>query len=209
MNQLISKLFITFLIGTSVATTGAAIVKLANADHINIQSQINDKSKEVTEQESEKENKKNQFMPSFSDDQEEAKTSTTPTTVAQAVLSISPPTSSASTLPPGTFTAATLATHNSPNDCYIAHNGNVYDVSHEPAWSGCRHHGAQGGIDITSFFPHPISYLANVPKVGTYQSAAVTSGGSAVSSDSVSQTSRHDKDDDDDEDEDERESFDD
>lgn len=64
------------------------------------------------------------------------------------------------------FTLAELATHDTADSCYIAHNGTVYDVTNVASWTGCNHHGATGGIDITAIFPHPISYLNPLNKVG-------------------------------------------
>lgn len=73
------------------------------------------------------------------------------------------------------FDAALLAKHNTSGDCYVAYNGIVYDVSNHSQWLSCSHHGVRGGTDITSRFPHSLSYLASLPKVGTY--AGPTGGG--------------------------------
>ena len=67
------------------------------------------------------------------------------------------------------FDAASLALHDGRDGtCYIAYNGQVYDVSSHPSWVNCTHHGIQGGRDITSVFPHPVSRLNGLPVVGTY-----------------------------------------
>lgn len=65
------------------------------------------------------------------------------------------------------FTAATLALHNKPGDCFVAYKGIVYNVSSHPSWASCRHHGTSGGRDITSIFPHSTSYFLTLSKVGT------------------------------------------
>ena len=80
----------------------------------------------------------------------------------------------------GAFTAATLATHNKAGDCYIAYSGKVYDVSNSSAWSGCSHHGAHGGTDITAFFPHPVSYFNSLPVVGDYSGGTVASNNPVI-----------------------------
>ena len=74
------------------------------------------------------------------------------------------------------FTAVSLASHNTSSSCYIAYSGKVYDVSSHPSWGGCSHHGVSGGQDITSIFPHPISYLSSVPNVGTFGGSAANNG---------------------------------
>jgi len=81
------------------------------------------------------------------------------TPVAPANISVNTPAA-------GTFTPATLALHNRTGDCYIAYRGTVYDVSVNPSWAGCRHHGTSGGADITALFPHSTSYLNSLPIVG-------------------------------------------
>jgi len=70
-----------------------------------------------------------------------------------------------------------LALHNKAGDCYIAYNGVVYNVSNHPSWSGCGHHGIQGGTDITSKFPHSTSYLSSLPVVGRLVGGSTTGGG--------------------------------
>jgi predicted heme/steroid binding protein len=109
------------------------------------------------------------------------------------------------------FTPQTLATHNTAGNCYVAYNGTVYDVSAHPSWTGCSHHGASGGIDISSFFPHPTTYFNGLPVMGTYGVPGTTvSGGASNTSQAVSATRATPRgDDDDDEDEWERESDDD
>lgn len=72
------------------------------------------------------------------------------------------------------FTSSLLAQHNKTNDCYIAYNQKVYDVTNQSSWIGCYHHGIRGGRDITSIFPHPTSYLTNIPIVGTLDSGLKT-----------------------------------
>ncbi|MFZ6021961.1 MAG: cytochrome b5 domain-containing protein [Patescibacteria group bacterium] len=74
-----------------------------------------------------------------------------------------------------TFTAATLALHNKPGDCYVAYKGIVYNVSSHPSWASCRHHGTSGGRDITSIFPHSTSYFLTLSKVGTISTSNATS----------------------------------
>ncbi len=64
------------------------------------------------------------------------------------------------------FTLQDLATHNTSTSCYVGFNGKVYDVTNVISWSGCVHHGIRGGQDITSRFPHPLSYLTGIPIVG-------------------------------------------
>lgn len=77
-------------------------------------------------------------------------------------------TTTTSSLPSGTFNATTLATHNTTGNCYVAYSGKVYNVTNHSSWVGCTHHGIRGGIDITSRFPHPTSYLSSLAVVGTY-----------------------------------------
>jgi predicted heme/steroid binding protein len=80
----------------------------------------------------------------------------------------------------GTFTLATLATHNISGDCFVAYKGIVYDVSAHPSWQSCTHHGTQGGRDITSVFPHSTSYFSTLPKVGTLPNGSTGTPGSSV-----------------------------
>lgn len=84
-------------------------------------------------------------------------------------ISIKPSTTNITTNSNGTatFTLEMLATHNKPQDCYIAYSGTVYDVSNHSQWENCTHHGITGGQDITLKFPHPTSYLSTLPVVGT------------------------------------------
>ncbi len=206
MKQVISNLFIALLIGGGTVTTGATFVKLVNADHGNIQQAIGENDEHNVQ------NNGSETRLSLRDKKDDDEINMPPVAIVSLSPTSSPSsTSSTASLPAGVFTAETLALHNSPNDCYIAHNGTVYNVSSEPSWSGCQHHGARGGIDITPFFPHPISYLANMPKMGTYQSAAMSSGGSSSAGNSTVRSPRHDDDDDEYEDDDsgDRESFDD
>lgn len=110
---------------------------------------------------------------------------------------------STSTSTANVFTPETLALHNTAGNCYVAYNGTVYDVSNNPSWANCAHHGAHGGIDITTFFPHPVNYFDGLPKVGTYVSGSGTSGVSGSTSTSTPSAgiiSRHDDDGDDDDD---------
>jgi len=80
-----------------------------------------------------------------------------------------------------TFTLQTLAQHNKSGDCYIAYKGTVYDLSSAASWANCQHHGATGGIDVTSMFPHPVSYFNSVPVAGTLVTTSATSGQAAGS----------------------------
>ena len=78
------------------------------------------------------------------------------------------------------FDAASLALHNGTNGtCYIAYNGQVYDVTGNASWVNCMHHGVQGGRDVTSVFPHPVSRLNGIPVVGTYSNGS-TGGGTVT-----------------------------
>jgi predicted heme/steroid binding protein len=94
------------------------------------------------------------------------------------------------------FTLATLAQHNQSGDCYVAYKTVVYDVSSNPSWQGCTHHGKSGGSDITAVFPHSTSYFNSLPKAGTLIGGS-TGGGTTTRTD--------DDDDDEHEEEDERE----
>jgi len=124
----------------------------------------------------------------------------TPTPIVPTTLSATP------TVKPGTntvaaattFTRATLATHNTSGNCYVAFRGIVYDVSAHPSWQNCVHHGTRGGQDITSIFPHSTNYFSTLPKVGTLQ------GGSTGASSSASR-SGDDNNEDENEDENEQE----
>lgn len=98
------------------------------------------------------------------------------------------------------FTLAELATHNTKNSCYVAFNKTVYDVSTNPSWQNCRHHGISGGSDITSRFPHSTSYLATLQKVGT-----LTGGASSSNSGNTSDSDDDDENENEDEHEDENE----
>lgn len=80
-----------------------------------------------------------------------------------------------------TISLAELATHNTGENCYIAYNSTVYDVSNHPSWSGCVHHGIRGGTDITSRFPHPTSYLSGLPVIGSIDNAATAGSTSNTS----------------------------
>lgn len=71
-----------------------------------------------------------------------------------------------------TFTLAQLALHNKSGDCFVAYKGTVYDISNTSAWAGCKHHGAVGGTDITSIFPHSTTYFNSLPVVGKLVSSA-------------------------------------
>lgn len=64
------------------------------------------------------------------------------------------------------MTLAQLSTHNKVGNCYVAYKGIIYNVSNNPAWTNCTHNGMVGGTDITSKFPHPLSYLSTLPVVG-------------------------------------------
>jgi len=75
------------------------------------------------------------------------------------------------------FDLAALTLHNRPGDCFIAYNGNVYDVSSHPSWLSCTHHGATGGMDITSRFPHAVSYFNSLPLIGTMQNGSNNGSG--------------------------------
>jgi len=77
-------------------------------------------------------------------------------------------------VPGNVFDQAALAAHNKNGDCYIAHRGIVYDVSMHPSWSGCLHHGRMGGVDITSIFPHPLTYLTSLSVVGVYSGPQIS-----------------------------------
>jgi predicted heme/steroid binding protein len=104
------------------------------------------------------------------------------------------------------FTPQTLATHNTAGNCYVAYNGTVYDVSAHPSWVGCTHHGASGGVDISSFFPHPTTYFNGLPVKGTYGIPGTTvAGASANTNPTVSVTRTAPRGDDDGDDEWERE----
>jgi predicted heme/steroid binding protein len=96
-----------------------------------------------------------------------------PATVVPPAAPATPIVSSATAAPSGAattfdFTPQTLALHNTSGDCYVAYQGTVYDVSAHPSWVGCTHHGVSGGVDITSFFPHPTTYFNGLPVKGTY-----------------------------------------
>jgi predicted heme/steroid binding protein len=91
---------------------------------------------------------------------------------------VSKSSSTSGKIPNNVFTAETLALHNKPGDSYIAYNGIVYDVSNHPSWATGVHHGMPAGVDITSRFPHPVSYLASLPIVGTYVGGTSTASGS-------------------------------
>ena len=84
------------------------------------------------------------------------------------------------------FTLQALSQHNKAGDCYIAYKGTVYDLSNVAAWANCQHHGATGGIDVTSMFPHPVSYFNSVPVIGTLGTAATVSGQTTSSATSQS-----------------------
>jgi predicted heme/steroid binding protein len=76
------------------------------------------------------------------------------------------------------MTLAELATHNKAGNCYIGYNGIVYNVSNHASWSGCFHHGIGGGQDITSRFPHPVSYLSGLPRVANLTGGQVRNSNS-------------------------------
>lgn len=79
-----------------------------------------------------------------------------------------------------TFTLVTLAAHNKTNDCFIAYKGKVYNLSNSAAWANCQHHGSRGGVDVTSTFPHAVSYFDSLPVVGTLVSAGSQNNQSAT-----------------------------
>lgn len=64
------------------------------------------------------------------------------------------------------FTIDQLATYNQNGNCYIAYQNLIYDVSNNSSWIGCRHHGINGGRDITSIFPHSTSYFSTLTVIG-------------------------------------------
>lgn len=70
------------------------------------------------------------------------------------------------------YDSVSLKTHNTSSSCFVAYNGTVYNVTNNPQWNGCYHHGIKGGIDISSLFPHPVSYLSTLPVVGKYSSSS-------------------------------------
>lgn len=86
------------------------------------------------------------------------------------------------------FTLAMLAQHNQSGDCYIAYQGKVYDLSQVGAWSNCQHHGVTGGIDVTSLFPHPVSYFNGIPMIGVLASGAGSAQNSGAAAGQVQTT---------------------
>jgi predicted heme/steroid binding protein len=66
------------------------------------------------------------------------------------------------------FTTQTLASHNKAGDCYVAYQGDVYNVSAQPAWSTCNYDGVLGGADVTLSFPQAANYFSSLPLVGNY-----------------------------------------
>ncbi|MCA9386191.1 hypothetical protein KC717_06105 [Candidatus Dojkabacteria bacterium] len=100
----------------------------------------------------------------------------TPTTSPSVTSTPTPsptptPTQSSTPTPTPTssgMTESELAIHNKTGDCYIAYSGKVYNVSSHKEWNNCRHHGISGGIDITSVFPHPTSYLNSLTIISDY-----------------------------------------
>ena len=93
-----------------------------------------------------------------------------------ASFPVTNPSSNSSILPSAIFTIEGLALHNKPGDCYIGYNGIVYNVSNNPSWLTCNHHGIVGGIDITSRFPHSTSYFNSLPKMGTLIGGQTSNG---------------------------------
>lgn len=91
--------------------------------------------------------------------------------ISSSVISIS--TSSNANLTSSTLltlTLSELALYNGKNGtaAYVAYNGTIYDVTHHPLWVNGSHKGvANAGTDITTTFPHPMSYFNGVPIVGT------------------------------------------
>jgi predicted heme/steroid binding protein len=76
------------------------------------------------------------------------------------------------------FNTASLALHNKTGDCYVAYAGKVYNLSNNSVWGGCSHKGVvSGGIDITSLFPHPASYLSGIQIMGTFSNSSGGGGG--------------------------------
>lgn len=75
----------------------------------------------------------------------------------------------ASSSTPLQLTVAQLSQYDGKNGAraYVAYNGNIYDVTNHPEWNNGMHNGVTAGVDITLIFPHPVSYLNNVPVVGT------------------------------------------
>ena len=100
--------------------------------------------------------------------------------------SVNATTSSAQSNTTKTFTVAELATHNVSGNCYVVYKGTVYDVSNASVWAGCKHHGAVGGKDITSLFPHPTSYFNSLPVVGVMASTTTSTNASNNSTSSTS-----------------------
>ena len=96
-----------------------------------------------------------------------------PTITTKPTTTTKPKTSVASTTQ---FTLATLKTHNTQGNCFVAYNGVVYDVANSAAWAGCTHHGVHGGTDITSIFPHSTSYFSTLKKVGTLTGGSTPTG---------------------------------
>lgn len=193
MKEILSKFVIGGLIASSLFTTGAVAMRSDSANaKTGAVGEIEDADDNSSLPDSE------EIMSDEADEEEAAplpalapktgqasQAAAAPLAVLQNSTAPNPAPAAATPVANG-FTAATLALHNKPGDCYIAHNGTVYDVSSRPEWQGCTHHGATGGIDITPFFPHPISYLASVPKVGVY---AEGSGGATASGASSSGSS--------------------
>jgi predicted heme/steroid binding protein len=70
------------------------------------------------------------------------------------------------------FTVDELKTFNGKNGhpAYIAVDGNVYDVTNVPSWSGGIHQGYRAGQDLTDPIknnsPHGVSKLKGIPIVG-------------------------------------------
>ncbi len=75
-----------------------------------------------------------------------------------------------------TFSKAELAKNNGQNGApvFIAHRGNVYDVTGSPLWSSGEHQGThEAGKDLTDFLesmaPHGTDVLERYPKIGTVE----------------------------------------
>lgn len=207
MQNTILKFFYGALVIATVSTTGAAATKIS-AGHktvkaetgISAENQIvstaSEEAKTVTKSEHTSSPSQKMIMDNsqektgLEDDSKQSKSpKTIPQSQADASVTATNQNSNATT---DTFTLADLATHNTSNSCYIAHNGAVYNVTNTSSCAGCRHHGANGGIDITSSFPHPISYLNNLNKVGILASVSATTSTSTIqSSGQINQSSQN------------------